>query len=73
LQLGLFSGGFGSYLLGIYDPETEQYQTVSKISTGFSEELLKELTDKLKEYVLPQKPKYYRFVLGVECKEASIE
>ena len=30
---------FGAYLLSVYDPETETYQTISKLGTGFSEEV----------------------------------
>ena len=33
------SGVFGAYLLSVYDPETETYQTISKLGTGFSEEV----------------------------------
>ena len=32
-------GVFGAYLLSVYDPETESYQTISKLGTGFSEEV----------------------------------
>lgn len=32
-------GVFGAYLLSVYDPETETYQTISKLGTGFSEEV----------------------------------
>lgn len=31
---------FGAYLLAVYDPDTERYQTISKLGTGFSEEQL---------------------------------
>jgi DNA ligase-1 len=34
------AGLFGAYLLAIYDPDSENYQTISKLGTGFSEEKL---------------------------------
>lgn len=58
-----FVGGYGSFLLAIYDAEAEEFQSISKIGTGFSEELLKELSDQLKEHVIPQAPRYYRLLL----------
>ena len=53
-------GVFGAYLLAIYNEETEEYQTISKIGTGFSEEQLKELADLLRPLTIPEPPSYYR-------------
>lgn len=57
---GKRAGVYGSYLLAIYDREAEEYQTICKIGTGFSEELLKELADTLKAATIPAPRKYYR-------------
>jgi ATP-dependent DNA ligase len=54
------AGGFGSFLLAIYDADTEQYQAISKIGTGFSEELLKEVSAALQEHIIARPPRYYR-------------
>eukprot|EP00892_Ulva_mutabilis_P007850 jgi/Ulvmu1/5437/UM222_0001.1 len=57
---GKRTGGYGSFLLAVYDAEAEEFQSISKIGTGFSEELLKELSDQLKTHIIPQAPRYYR-------------
>jgi DNA ligase-1 len=55
--VGKRTGYFGSFLLACYDEDTETYQTVCKIGTGFSEEALKEIHDKLKDRVMDNAPK----------------
>lgn len=57
------AGVFGAYLLGIYDPDTETYQTISKLGTGFSEEQLQQLADSMRPHIIPQPRNYYRWVL----------
>lgn len=54
-------GVFGAYLLAIYNEETEEYQTISKIGTGFSEEQLKELAELLRPLTINEPRSYYRY------------
>lgn len=57
---GKRTGVFGSYLLAVYDPENEEYQSITKIGTGFSEELLKQLADQMNGCTVDHPPHYYR-------------
>lgn len=45
---GKRTGGYGGFLLAGYNQDTGEYETVCKIGTGFSEELLKKLYELLK-------------------------
>ncbi len=55
-------GVFGAFLLAIYDEDNEEYQAISKIGTGFSEVLLKDLADSLREHIIDGPRPYYRYV-----------
>lgn len=46
---GKRTGTYGAYLLACYDPDDETYQAITKIGTGFSDEMLAELTKAFKE------------------------
>ena len=51
---------YGAYLLAIWNAEAEEFQTISKIGTGFSEERLKELTEQLNPHQIKKPHSYYR-------------
>ena len=51
---------YGAYLLAVYNEEEEQFQTISKIGTGFSEVLLAQLSESLKPAIIPGPKSYYR-------------
>ena len=57
---GKRSGMYGAFLLAVYNQETEEFQTISKIGTGFSEEQLKQFSEQLKELTVPAPKPYYR-------------
>ncbi|KAI8968397.1 ATP-dependent DNA ligase [Mycotypha africana] len=50
---------FGGYLLACYDPETEEFQTISKVATGFSDENLQNFYDFFKNHIIEQPKKFY--------------
>eukprot|EP00741_Cyanophora_paradoxa_P004030 tig00000754_g3915.t1 len=56
---GKRTGTYGAYLLAIYDPDREEYQTVCKIGTGFSDEFLASSTEALKSKVIDGPRSYY--------------
>lgn len=39
---------YGAFLLACYDPDSEEYQTICKIGTGFSDEMLQSHYSELK-------------------------
>lgn len=58
---GKRTGTYGGFLLACYDQENEEYQSLCKIGTGFSEEDLQKHTEFLKEHLVSQPKSYYRF------------
>lgn len=60
LGRGRRAGRFGGFLLACYDPAAEQYQTLCKLGTGFSDHDLDTLTAQLQEHVIDAPRNYYR-------------
>uniref|UniRef100_A0A182LZ59 DNA ligase 1 n=1 Tax=Anopheles culicifacies TaxID=139723 RepID=A0A182LZ59_9DIPT len=57
---GKRTGTYGGFLLACYDDENEEYQTICKIGTGFSDEDLQRHTEFFRTHVIPQAKPYYR-------------
>ena len=64
---GKRTGVFGSYLLAVFDPVSEEFQSISKIGTGFSEEDLEKHTQALKEIQINSRPLNYKYELDKAC------
>lgn len=58
---GKRTGTYGGFLLGCYDQENEEYQSICKIGTGFSDEDLAQHTTFFKDRVIKEPRSYYRF------------
>ncbi|KAH9326304.1 hypothetical protein KI387_006482 [Taxus chinensis] len=65
---GKRTGGYGAFLLACYDEENEEYQSICKIGTGFTEAMLEERSTSLQTKVIPNPKSYYRYgeALGVQ-------
>ncbi|KAI3882686.1 hypothetical protein MKX03_031546 [Papaver bracteatum] len=58
---GKRTGGFGGFLLACYDDKKEEFQSICKIGSGFSEQMLKELSSRLESQVIRHPKSCYRF------------
>ncbi|KAI3944279.1 hypothetical protein MKW98_016509 [Papaver atlanticum] len=58
---GKRTGSFGGFLLACYDDKKEEFQSICKIGSGFSEQMLNEISLRLKNQVIRHPKSYYRF------------
>ncbi|XP_062537844.1 DNA ligase 1 isoform X2 [Armigeres subalbatus] len=58
---GKRTGTYGGFLLACYDEDNEEYQSICKIGTGFSDEDLQTHTNFLKDKIIPRAKNYYRY------------
>ncbi|KAH9617783.1 hypothetical protein KSS87_018281 [Heliosperma pusillum] len=58
---GKRTGVYGAFLLACYDAGNEEFQTICKIGTGFSEVVLEERSSSLRSKVIPNPKPYFRF------------
>ncbi|RYR11308.1 hypothetical protein Ahy_B05g079772 isoform D [Arachis hypogaea] len=52
---------YGAFLLACYDYNNEEFQSICKIGTGFTEEVLEERSKSLGSQVIPGPKRYYRY------------
>jgi len=64
---GKRTGVYGAYLLACYDVDTEEFQSVCKIGTGFSDEDLKALAESLNKHKIAEKSSQYIVSDSLEC------
>ncbi|CAG0892252.1 unnamed protein product [Darwinula stevensoni] len=61
LGKGKRTGTYGGFLLAVYDTDNEEFQTVCKIGTGFSDEQLTTHTEFFKKHLMEGPKSYYRY------------
>ncbi|KAK5577110.1 hypothetical protein RB653_002048 [Dictyostelium firmibasis] len=63
---GKRTGTYGAYLLACYDENNEEFQTLCKIGTGFSDEQLTNFTNDLKPHVINQPRNQFRIADSIK-------
>ncbi|KAI4304706.1 hypothetical protein MLD38_040180 [Melastoma candidum] len=58
---GKRTGVYGAFLLACYDSNNEEFQSICKIGTGFSETMLEERSSSLRLKVISKPRSYYRY------------
>ena len=59
--------GVGAFLIGVYDPKTDTFKTVSKVGTGLTDEEWKTLAVSSKQLAVSEKPKEYDTNKLMDC------
>lgn len=54
---------YGGFLLACYDEDTEEYQCICKIGTGFTDVQLQEFSEALKKTVIDKPKNYFRLAV----------
>ncbi|KAL3698658.1 hypothetical protein R1sor_012734 [Riccia sorocarpa] len=63
---GRKAGWYSPFLLACYDPEREEYQSVCRVMSGFTDAFYKEMKEFYSgDRILPRRPTYYQ--TGEEC------
>ena len=63
---GQRAGKFGSLLMACYDPETDQFKTVCKVGSGFTEDDFKKLDELLKPHQIDHKHPRVNSILSAD-------
>ncbi|KAH8290432.1 hypothetical protein KR054_002976, partial [Drosophila jambulina] len=63
---GRRTGTYGGFLLACYDTENEEYQSICKIGTGFTDEDLQAHSEFLGKHVVSSAKSYYRYDSSLE-------
>ncbi|XP_062082174.1 DNA ligase 1-like [Humulus lupulus] len=58
---GKRTGVYGAFLIACYDTNNEEFQSICKIGTGFSEAMLEERSASLRSKVIERPKPYYRY------------
>ncbi|XP_042227837.1 DNA ligase 1-like isoform X4 [Homarus americanus] len=58
---GKRAGHYGGFLLACYDPDNEEYQTLCRIGTGFTDEELQTHSAFFKDHIIEKPKSYYRY------------
>ncbi|KAF2361119.1 DNA ligase ATP-dependent [Trinorchestia longiramus] len=58
---GKRAGHYGGFLLACYDPDNEEFQSICKIGTGFTDESLSKHSEFFKDHCIESPKSYYRY------------
>ncbi|KAH3732720.1 DNA ligase I [Pelomyxa schiedti] len=70
--LGKRTGVYGAYLLACYDPDTEQFQAMTKVATGLSDEALDTHHEFFKQHTLTGPKPYYSVAQAASTKQPDV-